>query len=75
MIDESAELRDQVASAQGRLTELTTQAELAADRGARGPTPRDIADAEGVLKHFQRRLELALSEQQQHLNAECRRTA
>ncbi|MEZ2407308.1 hypothetical protein AB6806_10870 [Bosea sp. RCC_152_1] len=56
-----AEIRQSVAEAQTRLDDLAAAAELAADRGGRGPSPKEIADAEWLLAHHQRRLDLARS--------------
>lgn len=54
-----ASIRADIADAQARLTELATRAEIASDRGGRGPSPKEVADAEWGLEHHQRRLDLA----------------
>lgn len=56
-----ASIRADIADAQARLTELAARAEIASDRGGRGPSPKELADAEWALDHHQRRLELARS--------------
>jgi len=44
-MSEIEKIRTSIAAAQERLDALTEAAELAADRGARGPTPAEIAGA------------------------------
>lgn len=53
------EIRQDIAEAQARLTELAARAELAADRGGRGPSPIEVRDAERLVEHHRRRLDLA----------------
>jgi hypothetical protein len=54
-----AKIRDDVAEARERVAVLAAEAELASDRGGHGSSPREIAQAEMILAHHQRRLELA----------------
>jgi len=52
-------IREDIADAQAQLDNLTARAEIAADHGSRGPSPKEIADAEWLVEHHRRRLDLA----------------
>ncbi|MET3891074.1 hypothetical protein ABIE41_002150 [Bosea sp. OAE506] len=52
-------IHSDIAEARERLDTLTEAAELALDRGRRGPTPAEIERARYLLAHFERQLELA----------------
>ncbi|WP_336810848.1 hypothetical protein [Bosea sp. MMO-172] len=58
---EIARIRQAIAEAQLHLDNLTAAAELAADRGSRGPSPKEIEQAEWHLAFQRRRLDLARS--------------
>jgi len=53
------QLHSDLLAAQHRLDALTAEAEMATDRGTRGPSPKDIARERDFLGLCQRRVDLA----------------
>lgn len=60
-MSEIEKIRTSIAEARERLSALTEAAELAADRGSRGPTPADIAGARYQLARREQQLQLAVA--------------